>query len=74
MPDSEWLVDPRKPANMAASMQNMLALPSDRRREIIEKNQKHARNFTWDKTACGMINIFKELCNDRNKHSLESKG
>jgi glycosyltransferase involved in cell wall biosynthesis len=72
MPDGEWLVDPYKPADMAARMQQLLALPSDRRQGIIEKNQKHARNFTWDKTACGMIKIFEELCRDWSKRPPES--
>jgi hypothetical protein len=50
----------------------MLALPADQRHGIIEKNQKHARNFMWDKTAYGMIKIFEELCSDRSKRPLES--
>jgi len=61
MPDGEWLVDPYNPADMAARMQHMLSLPSDRRHGIIEKNQKQARNFTWDKTASQMIGIFEKL-------------
>jgi glycosyltransferase involved in cell wall biosynthesis len=72
MPDGEWLVDPYNPADMAARMQHMLALPADQRHGIIEKNQKHARNFMWDKTAYGMIKIFEELCSDRSKRPLES--
>jgi glycosyltransferase involved in cell wall biosynthesis len=74
MPDGEWLVDPYNPADMAARMQHMLALPSDQRHGIIEKNQKHARNFMWDKTAYGMIKIFEELGRDRSKRPLESGG
>jgi hypothetical protein len=38
-----------------------LALPPEKRREIVEKNQKQARNFTWDKTASRMIEIFEGL-------------
>ena len=61
MPDDEWLVDPYNPADMADKMQRMLALSPDRRHEIVEKNQKHARNFTWEKTASRMIEIFEGL-------------
>ncbi len=59
MPDDEWLVDPRNPADMAGKMQRLLALTTAQRRELMEKNQKHARNFTWDKTAKKMIEIFE---------------
>jgi hypothetical protein len=61
MPDNEWLVDPYNPAEMAGRMQRLLALPPEKRREIVEKNQKQARNFTWDKTASRMIEIFEGL-------------
>jgi len=40
VPDDEWLVDPYQPADMAGKMQRMLALSPDRRRELMEKNQK----------------------------------
>jgi glycosyltransferase involved in cell wall biosynthesis len=61
MPDGEWLVDPCNIADMADRMQRLLALPPEQRREIVEKNQKQARNFTWDKTASRMIGIFEGL-------------
>ena len=38
MPDDEWLVDPRNPADMAGKMQRQLALTMARRRELIETN------------------------------------
>ena len=61
MPDDEWLVDPYNPADMADRMQRLLALTPDRRQAVIEKNQRHARGFTWDKTAGRMIEIFEGL-------------
>lgn len=61
MPDEEWLVDPYNPADMAGKMQRMLALSPDRRRELVETNQKRARSFTWDKTANQMIEIFTQF-------------
>jgi glycosyltransferase involved in cell wall biosynthesis len=61
MPDNEWLVDPYNPTEMAGRMQRLLALPPEKRREIVGKNQKQARNFTWDKTASRMIEIFEGL-------------
>ena len=61
MPDKEWLVDPCQPADMAGKMQRMLALPPDRRLELMEKNKKHALGFTWEKTAGRMIEIFTQL-------------
>ena len=66
MPDEEWLVDPCQPADMAGKMQRMLALSPDRRRELMEKNQKFVREFTWDKTARKMIEIFKGLARVKN--------
>jgi glycosyltransferase involved in cell wall biosynthesis len=66
MPDEEWLVDPRQPVDMAGKMQRLLALSPDRRRELIEKNQKYVREFTWDKTARKMIEIFKGLARVKN--------
>ena len=61
MPDKDWLVDPYDPADMADKMQRLLALSPDGRQAVIEKNQKHARNFTWDKTARQMVEIFVQL-------------
>ena len=61
MPDNEWLVDPYIPADMADRMQRLLTLPLEKRRDIGEKNQKQARDFTWDKTASRMIGIFEGL-------------
>jgi glycosyltransferase involved in cell wall biosynthesis len=66
VPDDEWLVDPYQPADMAGKMQRMLALSPDRRRELTEKNQKHVREFTWDKTARKMIEIFNGLTRVKN--------
>jgi glycosyltransferase involved in cell wall biosynthesis len=71
-PDEEWLVDPCQPADMAGKMQRMLALSPDQRRGLVEKNQKHARNFTWDKTAGRMIEIFEGLCSNRSRRPLAS--
>jgi len=65
MPDEKWLVDPYQPADMAAKMQRLLALSPDQRRELVEKNQNQARNFTWDKTANQMIKIFEALSDGR---------
>jgi hypothetical protein len=61
MPDDEWLVDPYNPTDMADKMQRLLALTPATRQSVIEKNQRHARDFTWDKTAGRMIEIFERL-------------
>ena len=61
LPDGEWLVDPYQPADMADKMQRLLALPPERRRELVETNQRQARKFTWDKTAREMIEIFNAV-------------
>src|SRR5208283_1778587 len=61
MPDKEWLVDPCNPADMAEKMQRLSVLSADRRQAVIDKNQKDARNFTWDKTANQMVKIFAQL-------------
>ena len=69
MPDKEWLVDPYNPADMAGKMQRLLALSTDGRQAVIEKNQKHVRGFTWDKTAGRMIEIFERLHRDKGHRS-----
>lgn len=61
MPDGDWLVDPHDIGDMADRMQRMLALSPEARRLIGEKNQQHARLFTWEKAARQMIGIFETL-------------
>jgi glycosyltransferase involved in cell wall biosynthesis len=61
MPDSEWLVDPHHAADMAGQMQRMLALSASERAALIVKNQHHVQNFTWEKAARRMIEIFAQL-------------
>jgi glycosyltransferase involved in cell wall biosynthesis len=61
VPDGEWLVDPYNITDMAAKMQQMLALSPEERRRLGERNQQHAKNFTWGKAAGQMIEIFREL-------------
>jgi glycosyltransferase involved in cell wall biosynthesis len=64
MPDKQWLVDPHSLADMAGAMQRMLVLPQAERDEMIEQNEKHARNFTWEKAARDTMQIFRELALD----------
>jgi len=66
MPDGEWLVNPYDLGDMAGKMQRMLELPPEARRRIAERNQQHARVFTWEKAARQMLNIFETL------HSVKS--
>ncbi len=61
MPDGDWLVDPHDIGDMAGKMQRMLALSPEARRRIGEKNQQHARPFTWGKAARKMLEIFQAL-------------
>jgi glycosyltransferase involved in cell wall biosynthesis len=61
MPDSEWLVNPHDAADMAGKMQQMLAVSPCERQAIIIKNQHHVKNFTWEKSARQMIDIFERL-------------
>lgn len=61
MPDGDWLVNPYDIGDMADKMQRMLALSPEARRQIGEKNQQHARRFTWGKSARKMLEIFEEL-------------
>ena len=63
MPDGEWLVDPHDIADIAARMQRMLSLAPEARRLISEKNQRRAREFTWEKAAVRMREIFLALQN-----------
>jgi len=69
MPDDQWLVDPYDIGNMAQKMQRMLALSPDERRQIGAGNQRHARNFTWEKTAARMIEIFEVLHRNESRPS-----
>jgi glycosyltransferase involved in cell wall biosynthesis len=61
MPDGDWLVNPHDIGDMASKMQRMLALSPEARRRIGERNQQHARLFTWEKAARQMIEIFETL-------------
>ncbi len=61
VPDAKWLVDPYKISEMGKKMEQMLALSELDRRQISERNQQHARNFTWEKAARQMIEIFERL-------------
>ena len=63
MPDGEWLVDPHDIADIAARMQRMLSLAPEAHRLISEKNQRRAREFTWEKAAVRMREIFLALQN-----------
>jgi glycosyltransferase involved in cell wall biosynthesis len=71
MPDEQWMVDPHNPTDMADRMQRLLALPPNQRNEIIKKNEKHARGFTWDKTARRMIQVFEELAGPKRRRPPE---
>ncbi len=61
MPDGEWLVNPYDIGDMADKMQRMLALTPEARRQIGEKNRQHAQQFTWEKAARQMLEIFDTL-------------
>jgi glycosyltransferase involved in cell wall biosynthesis len=61
MPDGEWLVDPHDINCIATKMQRILALSPDELRQMGEQNQNHARNFTWEKAARRMIEIFEAV-------------
>ena len=61
VPDGEWLVDPYDIIDIAAKMQRMLNLSTEERRQLGEKNRQHAKNFTWEKAAARMIEIFKTI-------------
>lgn len=61
MPDRDWLVDPHNIGDIAARMQQMLALSPEARRQIGETNHRHALHFTWEKAAGKMLEIFEEL-------------
>jgi glycosyltransferase involved in cell wall biosynthesis len=67
MPDAEGLVNPYDLDDMAAKMQRMLELSPEEHRRISEKNQRHSRNFTWEKTAGQMIEIFEALNRESTK-------
>jgi len=67
VPDDEWLVDPHNIGDLAKKMQRMLALSPDERRQVGERNQQHARNFTWEKAAVQMIEIFARLHLDKSR-------
>jgi glycosyltransferase involved in cell wall biosynthesis len=59
--DKEWLVDPHDIGDIAVKMQVALALSPEARREVGRKNQQRAREFTWEKAAARMMEIFQEV-------------
>ena len=74
MPDAQWLVDPGDTRDIAETMQRMLALPRAQRDGMIERNQKHARGFTWEKTARRMIDLFAGLSRMTDQRTGGSHG
>ena len=58
----EWLVNPADISDIAAKMQRMIALAPAKRRELIERNEQHARTFTWEKTARQTIAVLEGVC------------
>jgi glycosyltransferase involved in cell wall biosynthesis len=61
VPNAEWLVNPYDLGEIADKMQRMSRLSTDDRRQIGENNRRYAQNFTWEKTARQMIEIFEQL-------------
>lgn len=58
-PTTRWLVDPYNSRNIAEIMISMVELSSRERSSVIEKNYQFARQFTWEKCARQMIEIFE---------------
>lgn len=59
MPDKDWLIDPYDSMALTAKVIEVLSLSATERKKMIEKNYNFAKNFTWDKCARKMMQIFK---------------
>ena len=53
------LVDGHRPADWARVLSELLAAPA-RRAELSRGAVAHSRNFTWDHTAAGLLDVYRE--------------
>jgi D-inositol-3-phosphate glycosyltransferase len=53
------LVDGHRPAEWAAAMGRLLRAPAERA-QLAQGAVAHARNFSWNRTACGVLALYRE--------------
>ncbi len=56
--DAAYLINPYKPSEIADAIECIL-VDKDLREQLIEKGRRRAGEFTWEKTAERMLDIFK---------------
>jgi D-inositol-3-phosphate glycosyltransferase len=57
-------VDSHRPADWATVLGSLLAAPQ-RRSELAQGAVAHAREFSWSKTACGLLAAYREAFSAR---------
>jgi D-inositol-3-phosphate glycosyltransferase len=63
------LVDGHDPADWAATIGRLLRAPEQRAR-FGHAAVAHARNFSWNRTACGLLAVYREaLCEHPARHA-----
>jgi len=58
--DAALLVDPLKPAEIAAAAHSIMTDGAVRKR-LVEKGLKRAKEFSWERTARETLNVYNEL-------------
>jgi D-inositol-3-phosphate glycosyltransferase len=63
------LVDGHDPADWARAIGRLLRAPGERAR-FAHEAVAHARNFSWNRTACGLLAVYREaLSEHRERHA-----
>ncbi len=58
--DAALLVDPHQPEQIAKAISQLL-VDEKLRRDLVEKGLRHARQFTWERTARETLRVFEEV-------------
>jgi glycosyltransferase involved in cell wall biosynthesis len=62
--DAAFLVEPFDVDSIAAGLDSVLRDPG-RRRDLVERGRRRARAFTWDRTARGLAEAYRDLAGVR---------
>jgi glycosyltransferase involved in cell wall biosynthesis len=57
----EWLINPYDEANIEKTIEKMISLTPNEKKELIEENFKFAIKFNWDDTAKKYLTVFNNL-------------
>ena len=60
-PDKKWLINPLNVDDMAKKMKEIISLSEEGIKSLKERNRVFAQQFTWDKTAKEMLDVFNSL-------------